>query len=83
MLKHRSRLIRGAGTVVTMAAIAVSGVATASAASAGSRPTDARAVNSLPRSACPPVRHRQPAATPRSHCGAGTVPIRPQAEVLP
>ena len=37
MLKHRSRLIGGAGAVVTMAAIAVSGVMTASAASANAR----------------------------------------------
>ena len=38
MLKHRSRLIGGAGAVVTMAAVAVSGAMTASAA-----PTVARA----------------------------------------
>jgi len=37
MLKHRSRLIGGAGALVTMAAIAVSGVMTASAAPTGAR----------------------------------------------
>jgi hypothetical protein len=37
MLKHRSRLIGGAGAVVTMAAIAVSGAMTASAAQTGAR----------------------------------------------
>jgi len=37
MLKHHSRLIGGAGAVMTMAAIAVSGVMTASAASTGAR----------------------------------------------
>ena len=42
MLKHCSRLIGGAGAVVTMAAIAVSGVMTASAAPTGAHPTGAR-----------------------------------------
>jgi hypothetical protein len=37
MLKHHSRLIGGAGAVATMAAIAVSGVMTASAAQTGAR----------------------------------------------
>ena len=42
MLKNRSRLMGRAGAVVTMAAIAFSGVTNASATSVGSRPTGAR-----------------------------------------
>ena len=42
MLKHRSRLIGGAGAVATVAAVAVSGVMTASAAPTGTHPTGAR-----------------------------------------